>query len=115
MPVFELWPYAVWGIVQVVLILVTVRVSFAVKNNQWRHTMHYYFDDISKDIIRKRDEEIRQLSSDLEREHKQGESLRGKVRVMAGLCDEAVKEAGELAVEESIGCVFVPLVGEHGW
>jgi len=30
-------------------------------------------------------------------------------------CVVAVKEAGELAVEKSIGCVFVPLVGEHGW
>ena len=30
-------------------------------------------------------------------------------------CVVAVKHEGELAIEEGIGCVFVPLVGEHGW
>jgi len=30
-------------------------------------------------------------------------------------CIVADKEDGELHVEKSIGCVFVPLIGEHGW
>ena len=30
-------------------------------------------------------------------------------------CIVAVKREGELTIQESIGCVFVPLVGEHGW
>ncbi len=30
-------------------------------------------------------------------------------------CIVAVKREGELTTQESIGCVFVPLVGEHGW
>jgi len=30
-------------------------------------------------------------------------------------CILAEKEDGELSTEKSIGCVFVPLVGEHGW
>ncbi len=30
-------------------------------------------------------------------------------------CILAEKEDGELSIEKSIGCVFVPLVGEHGW
>ena len=30
-------------------------------------------------------------------------------------CILAEKEDGELLIEKSIGCVFVPLVGEHGW
>ena len=30
-------------------------------------------------------------------------------------CVVAAKHEGELTIQESIGCVFVPLVGEHGW
>ncbi|GAG18743.1 unnamed protein product, partial [marine sediment metagenome] len=67
----------------------------AVKNDAWNKTIFNYLDDISKDLIRKRDEEIRTLKAELETETKQGEHLRGKVRVMAALMDEGVKEAGE--------------------
>jgi len=30
-------------------------------------------------------------------------------------CIVGHKEDGELQIEESIGCVFVPLIGRHGW
>ena len=30
-------------------------------------------------------------------------------------CQVAVKCEGKLLVERSIDCVFVPLLGEHGW
>jgi len=30
-------------------------------------------------------------------------------------CLVAAKKHGELGITESIGCIFVPLVGEHGW
>ncbi len=30
-------------------------------------------------------------------------------------CIVAAKEDSELNIEKSIGCIFVPLVGEHGW
>lgn len=30
-------------------------------------------------------------------------------------CVVADKQGGELSVQKSIGCIFVPLVGEHGW
>ncbi len=30
-------------------------------------------------------------------------------------CTIASKEDGELHIEKSIGCVFVPLIGQHGW
>ncbi len=30
-------------------------------------------------------------------------------------CIAATKEQGELSIQKNISCVFVPLVGEHGW
>ena len=64
------------------------------RNHAWRSTITRYMDEIGQAEIQKRDEQIKQLTTDAEADAVCIEGLRVKIKAMANLSAKAVEVAG---------------------